>query len=102
MVLVGPPTLMPPEMPYKAEISCSLDEVVGDCDVIYLLRLQLERQQEGLIPTLEEYAHIFQMNGARLARAKKDVIVMHPGPIIRGVEISAEWPTTLVPSSLTR
>jgi aspartate carbamoyltransferase catalytic subunit len=90
VMLVAPPTLMPPEMPYKAEMSYSLDEVVSDCDVIYLLRLQLERQQEGLIPSLEEYARIFQMNGARLARAKKDVIVMHPGPIIRGVEISAE------------
>jgi aspartate carbamoyltransferase catalytic subunit len=90
VMLVAPPTLMPPEMPYKAEMSYSLDEVVSDCDVIYLLRLQLERQQEGLIPSLEEYARMFQMNGSRLARAKKDVIVMHPGPIIRGVEIAAE------------
>jgi aspartate carbamoyltransferase catalytic subunit len=90
VTLVAPPTLMPPEMPYEAEMSYSLDEVVSDCDVIYLLRLQLERQQEGLIPSLEEYARIFQLNGSRLARAKQDVIVMHPGPIIRGVEIAAE------------
>ncbi len=90
VILVGPPTLMPPTLPYEVEAGYNLDEVVGECDVIYLLRLQLERQKQGLIPSLEEYARFFQLNGERLARAEKDVIVMHPGPINRGVEISAE------------
>lgn len=90
VVLVGPPTLMPPVVPRNAGISYSLDEVVEDCDVVYLLRLQLERQKQGLIPSLEEYARLYQLNRERLARAGGDTLVMHPGPINRGVEIAAE------------
>jgi aspartate carbamoyltransferase catalytic subunit len=63
---------------------------VGECDVIYLLRLQLERQKQGLIPSLEEYARVYQLNAERLARAGEATLVMHPGPINRGVEIAAE------------
>lgn len=90
VVLVGPPTLMPPAVPREVGISYSLDEVIEDCDVVYLLRLQLERQKQGLIPSLEEYARVYQLNGERLARAGEDTLVMHPGPINRGVEIAAE------------
>jgi aspartate carbamoyltransferase catalytic subunit len=91
LILVAPPTLMPRDLGgWKVETSYMLDEVIDQLDVIYLLRLQLERQEEGLVPSLEEYAHYYQLNADRLARARKDVIVMHPGPMNRGVEIAAE------------
>lgn len=90
VVLVAPPTLMPPSLPWRVETRYRLDDVLGECDVIYLLRLQLERQKQGLIPSLKEYARVYQLNAERLARAGEGTLVMHPGPINRGVEIAAE------------
>ncbi len=91
LILVGPPTLIPREVEESGlEVSYSFDRVIGECDVIYLLRLQRERQREGLIPSLAEYARFYQLNRERLEKARQEVIVMHPGPINRGVEISAE------------
>ena len=91
VVLVGPPTLIPPQARgWGAEISYDLDSVLGDLDVCYLLRVQQERQSEQLFPTLREYAAIWGLDGRRLARMKPDALVMHPGPMNRGVEISAE------------
>ncbi len=91
VTLVGPPTLMPAEVErFGAKISHDLDEVIPECDVLYMLRIQLERQAEGLFPDLREYSELFGLNGSRLKRAPRDVVVMHPGPMNRGVEISAE------------
>ena len=61
-----------------------------DADVINVLRIQLERMKSGLFPSLREYARIFGLNKERLALAKKDVLILHPGPMNKGVEISPE------------
>ena len=91
VVLVGPPTLIPPQArAWGATISYDLDSVIGDVDVCYLLRVQQERQSEQLFPSLREYAAIWGLNERRVARMKRDALVMHPGPINRGVEIAAE------------
>ncbi len=90
-VVVGPPTLMParPDV-LGAEVAHSLDEVLPDLDVAYMLRIQMERAEGMPFPSLREYARLFGMNSRRLARMKSHAIVMHPGPMNRGVEISAE------------
>ena len=90
VVLVAPPTLMPPWLPGGVKASFSLDDVLDCCDVFYLLRLQLERQEEGLIPSLRDYVRLYQMNGTRLRRARPEALFMHPGPINRGVELAVE------------
>lgn len=90
-VLVGPPTLMParPDV-LGAEVSYSFDDVVGDLDVAYMLRIQMERAEGMPFPSLREYSRLFGMNRARLDAMRAQSIVMHPGPMNRGVEISAE------------
>jgi aspartate carbamoyltransferase catalytic subunit len=91
VTLVGPPTLIPPQArSWGASISYSLDEVLGDMDVCYLLRVQKERQAEQLFPSNREYAAMWGLDSKRLFRMKPDALVMHPGPMNRGVEISAE------------
>ena len=89
-VLVGPPTLMPARADVLgAEAVGTLDEVIGDLDVAYMLRIQMERAEGMPFPSVREYARIWGMNEARLARMKPSAIVMHPGPMNRGVEISS-------------
>lgn len=90
-IAVAPPTLLParPDV-LGAEIATSLDEVLGDLDVVYLLRIQMERTEGMPFPSLREYARLFGMNGARLERLRPHAIVMHPGPMNRGVEVTAE------------
>jgi aspartate carbamoyltransferase catalytic subunit len=91
VVLVGPPTLVPPEArSWGAEIHSDLDDVLGDIDVCYVLRVQRERQSEQLFPTQREYAAIWGLDARRLERMKPDALVMHPGPMNRGVEIAAD------------
>jgi aspartate carbamoyltransferase catalytic subunit len=91
VTLVGPPTMIPPQArSWGASISYSLDEVLGDMDVCYLLRVQKERQAEQLFPSNREYAAMWGLDSKRLLRMKPDALVMHPGPMNRGVEISAE------------
>ena len=68
----------------------SIDEAVEDADVIMLLRIQLERMCGYFFPSQREYFQLFGMTAARLRRAKPDVIIMHPGPMNRGVEIASE------------
>jgi aspartate carbamoyltransferase catalytic subunit len=89
-IVVGPPTLMParPDI-LGAEVSYSLDDVLGELDVAYMLRIQMERAEGMPFPSVREYARIWGMNEERLARMKPDAIVMHPGPMNRGVEISS-------------
>ena len=87
----GPPTLVPPGIDrLGARVTTSVDEAVEGADVIMLLRIQLERMQGGFFPSVREYFSVFGMTEARVRRAKPDVIVMHPGPMNRGVEIASE------------
>jgi aspartate carbamoyltransferase catalytic subunit len=87
----GPPTLIPPGLDrLGVRITTSVDTAVQDADVIMMLRIQLERMQGGFFPSLREYFTTFGMTEARVARAKPDVIIMHPGPMNRGVEIASE------------
>ncbi|HYY43630.1 MAG TPA: aspartate carbamoyltransferase catalytic subunit [Actinomycetota bacterium] len=91
VILVGPPTLVPEEArSWGAEISHSLDEILADVDVCYLLRVQRERLSEQLFPSAREYAALWGLDSQRVARMKPDALVMHPGPMNRGVEIAAE------------
>ncbi|MFH1709594.1 MAG: aspartate carbamoyltransferase catalytic subunit, partial [bacterium] len=78
--LVAPPTLMPPEIERTgAKVSYDLDEEIRDADFINVLRIQLERQQKGLFPSIEEYIKLFGITSERLKKARSDVIIMHPG-----------------------
>ncbi|MGB9856760.1 MAG: aspartate carbamoyltransferase catalytic subunit [Dictyoglomaceae bacterium] len=87
----GPATLIPPGIEdLGVEINYNVDEAIEDADIIYVLRLQLERQRKGLFPSLREYHLLFGITAERLKKAKVDVLVMHPGPMNRGVEISSE------------
>lgn len=91
VVVVGPPTLIPRDISFLGvDVSHDLDAVLPEVDVLYLLRIQLERQGEALFPSLREYASLYGLNRNRLRAAKPDLAVMHPGPMNRGVEISAE------------
>ncbi len=91
VILVGPPTLIPPEIEEMGcEISYDLDSVLPEADVVYALRIQLERQKESLFPSLREYATLFGMNKRRAELLRKDSLIMHPGPMNRGIEITAE------------
>ena len=91
VVVVGPPTLMPAEIEEMGvRVSYNFDRELADADIINMLRIQKERQERGLFPSIEEYAILFGLNGERLSHAKKDVIVMHPGPINRGIEMTSE------------
>jgi aspartate carbamoyltransferase catalytic subunit len=87
----GPPTLMPAEIArFGVHATNAVDEAVHDADVIMLLRIQLERMEGAYFPSLREYFSVFGMTQERLRRAKPDVIIMHPGPMNRGVEIASE------------
>ncbi|MEW5982109.1 MAG: aspartate carbamoyltransferase catalytic subunit [Acidobacteriota bacterium] len=87
----GPPTLIPPGMEQMGiRATTSVEEAVQDADVVMMLRIQLERMQGGFFPSLREYFNVFGMTRARLARARPDAIIMHPGPMNRGVEIASD------------
>jgi aspartate carbamoyltransferase catalytic subunit len=90
VMLIAPPTLMPPDLEgWPVTVSYDLDEVLPNTDVLYVLRIQRERQQEALFPSLREYANRYGITTERMARLPADAIVMHPGPTNRGVEIDA-------------
>jgi aspartate carbamoyltransferase catalytic subunit len=87
----GPPTLIPPGIErLGVRASTAVDEVVTGADVIMMLRIQQERMQGAYFPSLREYFNVFGMTVERVKRAKPDVIIMHPGPMNRGVEIASE------------
>ena len=105
VILSGPRTLIPPDFllpnsdPYRngaststlaslVEVDTDLDRAVEDADVVMALRLQSERQRGGFLPSVREYIRRWQINDARLAHARPDVLVMHPGPMNEGIEIS--------------
>jgi len=88
--VVGPATLMPPKIEdMGVKVYYDLDEIIDELDVINILRIQIERQKENLFPSLREYNEIFGITDERLKRAKTDLLVMHPGPMNRGIEISS-------------
>jgi aspartate carbamoyltransferase catalytic subunit len=99
VVVCGPPTLLPwgfrPgrldnedwALP-PVEVETNFDRAIEGADVVMALRLQLERQQAGLLPSIREYARLYQVNEERLTLAKPSVLVMHPGPVNEGIEIS--------------
>lgn len=89
--LSGPPTLLPKEMEnLGVVVEHNFDRAIEDADVIMMLRIQLERMSKNFFPSLREYRMLYSIDLKRLKNAKKDVIIMHPGPINRGIELSAE------------
>ncbi|HEC31332.1 MAG TPA: aspartate carbamoyltransferase catalytic subunit [Deltaproteobacteria bacterium] len=91
VIVCGPPTMIPKDInKMPTEVTYNVDEVIEEADVIMILRIQQERQKEVLLPSLREYSKLYGINSDRLKKAKSDVLIMHPGPINRGVEISAE------------
>ena len=91
VTLCGPATLVPRVFEQMGcRVTYNVDEAVGGADIINLLRIQHERQRKTMFPSINEYANLFGLNKARLARTKPDVLIMHPGPINRGVEIDSE------------
>ena len=91
VTLVAPRTLLPPTWAgWPVEVSHDLDGVLPKADVVYLLRLQKERMTESLVPTLREYTSGYGLTRRRAGLLQDDALVMHPGPINRGVEVAAE------------
>ena len=90
VVLCGPPTLIPPGIEALAPVTHDIEEAIKGADAVMMLRLQLERMEGGFFPTTREYHLRFGLTEDRVRRAKKDVLIMHPGPINRGVEIASE------------
>ncbi len=89
--LAGPPTMVPPELKnFGAEIHYALDSALEGADVVMALRLQLERQGAGFFPSLREYSRLWGITRERLQRAHPEVLVMHPGPVNRGVELAPD------------
>jgi aspartate carbamoyltransferase catalytic subunit len=99
VTLVAPATLLPPSLEgWPVKISHDFDAVLSSVDVVYLLRMQRERQHEALVPSLREYTSRYGLTAARAERLRPEVAIMHPGPMNRGVEIAPEVPD--LPSSL--
>ena len=91
VIVCGPATLIPSHIEeLGVEVCYDLDALIPQCDVINILRIQLERQKSGLFPSIREYASVFGLNTERLERAKADLLIMHPGPMNRGIEITPE------------
>ena len=91
VILVAPPTLLPERVTgWPVTATHDLDDALTDVDVVYLLRVQRERIDQALFPSTREYAHRYGLTSERAARLKPDTLVMHPGPMNRGVEIAAD------------
>jgi len=105
VTLVGPPTLIPPEAPaWGAEVSHDLDEVLPKLDVCYMLRVQRERQRQQFIPSVREYSRLWGLSRARVEALPDDALIMHPGPMNRGVEIAsdvADLPRAVITDQVT-
>ena len=95
VTLCGPATLLPRSLASDAEgarcsVTTNFDEAIEGADIVMALRMQKERQEKGLIPSLREYINGYQVNARRLAKAKPGVLVMHPGPMNEGIEIAPD------------
>ena len=100
VTLVGPRTLLPPSLAgWPVEVTHDLDEVIDDLDICYLLRMQLERQNVSVVPTLREFHTEYGLDVARADRLGPETLIMHPGPMNRGVELAgsvADRPNAVV------
>jgi len=105
VILCGPITLIPPEAhTMGVEVSHKLGEIIPEADVIMVLRLQKERQQQMLLPSLREYSIYYGLTAEKLKKARRNVLIMHPGPLNRGVEISpdvADGPHSVILDQVT-
>jgi aspartate carbamoyltransferase catalytic subunit len=105
VTLVGPPTLIPPEAPaWGAEVSHQLDEVLPKAGVCYMLRVQRERQRQQFFPSVREYSRLFGLSRARVEALPESALIMHPGPMNRGVEIAsdvADLPRAVITDQVT-
>ncbi len=105
VVVSGPPTLIPPHIQeLGAEVAPTLDQALVDADVVMMLRVQTERMTGAFFPSVREYFRLYALTPARLERAKPDVILMHPGPLNRGLEIDsavADGPYSLILEQVT-
>jgi aspartate carbamoyltransferase catalytic subunit len=90
VILCGPPTLIPPGIEALAPVTYRIEEAVEGADAIMMLRVQRERMTGGFLPSTREYALRFGLTLERVGRARKDVVVLHPGPMNRGVEIASD------------
>ncbi|MEP6664794.1 MAG: aspartate carbamoyltransferase, partial [Verrucomicrobiota bacterium] len=93
VTLCGPSTLVPKifeQMGGNVRVTHHVEEAIANADIINLLRIQHERQRKSMFPSLGEYTSLFGLNQARLKKTKPDALIMHPGPINRGVEIDSE------------
>jgi aspartate carbamoyltransferase catalytic subunit len=91
LTLVAPPTLLPERLDgWPVHVSHDLDDVLPEIDVVYLLRIQRERISQALFPSEREYAQRYGLDARRMARCKPDTLVMHPGPMNRGLEIAGD------------
>lgn len=103
--VVGPPPLIPFDFKrFGVEVSHDLAQAVQDVDVIMVLRIQLERQNQGLLSSLREYSNYFCLTSGVLAKARDDVLIVHPGPVNRGIEIALdvmEGPRSLILNQVT-
>ncbi len=98
IVLVGPPSLLPLEFKkFGVDLDFNLDRAIEGADVVMMLRIQLERQERNYFPSIREYRNLYSLTEKRFRRAKKNAIIMHPGPINRGVEISADMADSAKP-----
>ena len=93
VTLVAPTTLLPPSLDHwPVQVTEHMDDACADADVVYLLRMQLERQDEALVPSLREYTARFGLTSARARALRPETLVMHPGPMNRGVEVAGDVP----------
>jgi aspartate carbamoyltransferase catalytic subunit len=91
VIVCGPPTLIPADVHrLGVEVAYHLDAILPHCDVVNVLRIQFERQRSGLFPSIQEYFRLFGMHADRMRRAKDDILLLAPGPINRGVELTPE------------
>lgn len=91
VTLVGPSTFMPAEVErLGVKVTTDIEEATSNADVVNILRIQRERQEGGFLPSLREYTALFGIDAERVARMKPDVVIMHPGPVNRGVELSPD------------
>jgi len=91
VTFVAPQTLLPPSLEgWPVKVTHDIDEVIDDLDICYLLRMQVERQEQAVVPTLREFHEEYGLTTARASRLRDDALIMHPGPMNRGVEIAGE------------
>ncbi len=105
VTVCGPKTLLPVGIEQmKVRVTCNIDEAIEGADVLNILRIQLERQRSSFFPSLREYAQKFCVTSERLRKAKKDLLILHPGPMNRGIEIApdvADGPYSMILDQVT-